>query len=122
MKEKELRSGNSAARSDTTPFRPFEIHLSSGRALPVISTDHLFFVPGRCDFILVLPDGGFRIVDVSPVESVDRNDKPVADKGTGGGPGKKKGQMIRDTSFDSRLASFNTPDRIRLRYICRWRH
>ncbi len=67
---------------DTTPFQPFDIHLASERSLPVVSTDHLFLMPGRSDFVLVLPDGGFRIVDVSQVESVHRNDRPTSNKGT----------------------------------------
>ncbi len=71
---------------DTTPFRPFEIHLSSGRSLPVVSTDHLLFMPGRTDFILVLPDNGFRIVDVAQVVSVDRDD---GSKKTGNGKRKR---------------------------------
>ena len=72
---------------DTTPFRQFDIHLASGRSLPVVSTDHLLFMPGRNDFILVLPDGGFRIVDVSHVESVHRDDRTTSDKGADAGAG-----------------------------------
>jgi len=55
------------------PFKPFEIHLSDGRVLPVVTTDHLLFLPKNPEFIVVLPDGGFRIVDPAQVVSVGRN-------------------------------------------------
>ncbi|MBE7501810.1 MAG: hypothetical protein HS113_16205 [Verrucomicrobiales bacterium] len=62
---------------DTAPFRPFDIHLADGRMLPVITTDHLLFLPNNPEFIVVLPEGGFRIVDPSQVVSVGRNLKPA---------------------------------------------
>jgi hypothetical protein len=55
---------------DVAPFKPFEIHLSDGRVLPVITTDHLLFMPKRPEFIVVLPDGGLRIIDPDQVVSV----------------------------------------------------
>lgn len=58
---------------DTTPFRPFDIHLADGQVLPVVTLDHLFFMPGTSEFMLVLPDGGFRIVDTHQVVSAGRN-------------------------------------------------
>jgi hypothetical protein len=58
---------------DTAPFRRFDIHLSDGRALPVVTADHLLLMPNNNEeFFVVLPDGGFRIVDVSQVESAGR--------------------------------------------------
>ena len=73
---------------DTTPFRPFDIQLASGRSFPVVSTDHRFLMPGRSDFVLVLPDSGFRIVDVSQVESVHRSDGPATGNGIDSAAGK----------------------------------
>jgi hypothetical protein len=58
---------------DTAPFRPSEIHLADGRVLPVVTTDHLLFLPDRPEFVVVLPDGVFRIVDPSQVVSARRN-------------------------------------------------
>lgn len=58
---------------DAAPFRPFDIHLADGRVLPVVTTDHLLFLPKNPEFIVVLPDGGFRIVDPSQVVSVGRS-------------------------------------------------
>jgi len=55
---------------DVAPFKPFDIHLSDGRVLPVVTTDHLLFMPKNPEFIVVLPDGGFRIVDPTQVVSV----------------------------------------------------
>jgi len=58
---------------DTTPFKPFDIHLADGQVLPVVTLDPLFFMPGTDEFMLVLPDGGFRIVDMHQVVSAGRN-------------------------------------------------
>jgi len=58
---------------DTTPFKPFEIHLADGRVLPVVTTDHLLLLPKNPEFIVVLPDGGFRIIDPAQVVSAGIN-------------------------------------------------
>ncbi|HEU0010593.1 MAG TPA: hypothetical protein VFT34_12325 [Verrucomicrobiae bacterium] len=57
---------------DAAPFKPFEIHLADGRTVTVATADHLFFIPNNPDFLVVLPDGGFRIVDPRQVLSVGR--------------------------------------------------
>jgi hypothetical protein len=58
---------------DAAPFKRFEIHLSDGRALTVATPDHLFFMPNGKEFLVVLPDGGFRFVDAAQVVSTGRN-------------------------------------------------
>jgi len=58
---------------DGSPFKPFEIHLSDGRALKVATPDHLFFMPNSTEFLVVLADGGFRFVDAAQVVSAGRN-------------------------------------------------
>ena len=58
---------------DAAPFKPFEIHLSDGRALTVATPDHLFFMPNGKEFLVVLQDGGFRFVDTAQVVSTGRN-------------------------------------------------
>ena len=58
---------------DAAPFKPFEIQLADGRSLTVATPDHLFFIPNSTEFMLVLPAGGFRIVDSAQVVSVGRN-------------------------------------------------
>lgn len=63
---------------DMTPFQPFEVHLSDGRAIPVITADHLFFLPDSDEFILVSPDGSLHILDLSQITSITR--KPKARK------------------------------------------
>ncbi len=55
---------------DAAPFKAFEIHLTNGHALRVATADHLFFIPKSPEFMVVLPDGGFRIVDLGQVVSV----------------------------------------------------
>ena len=57
---------------DNAPFKPFEIQLADGRSLPVATPDHLFFMPNSSEFLVVLADGGFRIVDAGQVVSVGR--------------------------------------------------
>ena len=59
---------------DVAPFKPFEIQLADGRVLPVATADHLFLMPNNnVEFFLVLPDGGFRFVDVSQVVRAGRD-------------------------------------------------
>ena len=57
---------------DAAPFKPFAIHLADGRTVTVATADHLFFMPNNPDFLVVLPNGGFRIVDPGQVVSVGR--------------------------------------------------
>jgi hypothetical protein len=52
---------------DAAPFKRFQIHLSDGHALTVATPDHLFFMPNGKEFLVVLPDGGFRFVDGAQV-------------------------------------------------------
>ena len=58
---------------DAAPFKPFQISLADGHSHLVTTADHLFFIPNSSEFILVLPSGGFRIVDSTQVVSVGRN-------------------------------------------------
>ncbi|MEO6181884.1 MAG: hypothetical protein ABIP71_02015 [Verrucomicrobiota bacterium] len=60
---------------DAAPFKPFEIHLADGHAVTVVTPDHLFFMPNSVEFLVVLRDGGFRIVDADQVVSTGRNIK-----------------------------------------------
>lgn len=57
---------------EAAPFKPFEIHLAGGCALMVATPDHLFFMPDRRELFVVLPDGGFRFVDLDRVVSAGR--------------------------------------------------
>lgn len=57
---------------DAAPFKPFEIQLADDRAVTVATADHLFFMPNSSEFLVVLPAGGFRIVDAAQVVSVGR--------------------------------------------------
>ena len=62
---------------DVASFKPFDIHLSNGRVLPVVTTDHLLFTPKNTESIVVLPDGSFRIVDPAHVVSVQPKNSRV---------------------------------------------
>ena len=57
---------------DTAPFKPFSIYLADGQRLKVVTPDHLFFFPNGEEFLVVLPDGGFRFVSYDQVVSVGR--------------------------------------------------
>lgn len=58
---------------DARPFKRFDIHLSDGQSLPVVTADHLFFMPSQTEFLVVLPDGGLRFVDPAHVVSAGRS-------------------------------------------------
>ena len=57
---------------DAAPFKPFDLELADGRVLSVVTADHLFFMPNSIEFLVVLPDGGFRFVDANQVVSAGR--------------------------------------------------
>jgi len=57
---------------DAAPFKAFDIQLADDRSLRVATSDHLFFMPNSTEFLVVLSDGGFQIVDSSQVVSVGR--------------------------------------------------
>jgi hypothetical protein len=67
MTEKTIRE-----MRDMSPFKSFKIHLSNGRALRVATRDHLFLFPESTEFMVVLPGGSFKIVDLAQVVSVGR--------------------------------------------------
>jgi hypothetical protein len=56
---------------DTAPFKPFSVHLSSGRTLQDITPDHLLFSPRGDQLALFPPDGGVSVIDPEQVASID---------------------------------------------------
>ncbi|MEK7675553.1 MAG: hypothetical protein AAB676_06950 [Verrucomicrobiota bacterium] len=60
---------------EVTPFRPFKIHLTDGRALPVATPDHLFLFPTHAEILVVMPDGGFHFVDPAQIASLSGRPK-----------------------------------------------
>jgi hypothetical protein len=56
---------------DLAPFKPFAVHLSSGRTLKVLTADHLLFSPRGDLLVLFPPDGGVCVIDPEQVASVD---------------------------------------------------
>ena len=56
---------------DFAPFKPFALHLSSGRVIKISTPDHLLFSP-RGDLLVVFPaTGGICVVEPGHVESLD---------------------------------------------------
>jgi hypothetical protein len=56
---------------DVAPFKPFTLHLTSGRAIKINTPDHLLFSP-RGDLLVVFPaSGGVCVVEPAHVESMD---------------------------------------------------
>jgi hypothetical protein len=56
---------------DTSPFKPFAVHLSSARSLAVITPDHLLFSPRGDLLVLFPPDGGVCVIDPSQVAGTE---------------------------------------------------
>ena len=66
MKMKEIQEMRDAA-----PFKPFTLHLTSGRTIKITAPDHLLFSP-RGDLLVVFPStGGICVVEPGHVESLD---------------------------------------------------
>ena len=63
---------------DETPFRPFEIHLADGRALQVVTPDHLMISPTNQEFALYHPDGTLNVIDASLITSITRKPRRKA--------------------------------------------
>ena len=53
------------------PFKPFSLHLTSGRTLNVTTADHLGIAPRGDLLVLFPPDGGVCVIDPAQVASVD---------------------------------------------------
>ena len=66
MQVKEIK-----ALRDMAPFKPFALHLTSGRTLKVVTPDHLLFSPNADLLVLFPPDGGVCVIDLEQVASVD---------------------------------------------------
>ena len=56
---------------DITPFKPLELHLTSGRTLPVAAPDHLLFSPVGDLVVLFPPEGGVCVIDPLQVAAVN---------------------------------------------------
>ena len=56
---------------DMAPFKPFSLHLTSGRTLSVTTADHLLIAPRGDLLVLFPPDGGVCVIDPEQVASVD---------------------------------------------------
>ena len=52
------------------PFKPFSLHLTSGRTLSVTTADHLLIAPRGDLLVLFPPDGGVCVIDPAQVASV----------------------------------------------------
>lgn len=53
------------------PFRPFVVHLGSGRSLPVKHPEFVAVHPNNRTAILFVADGGFEIVDILMIQSIE---------------------------------------------------
>ncbi len=56
---------------DMAPFKPFALHLTSGRTLQVATRDHLLVSPRGDVLVLFPPGGGVCVIDPEQVASVD---------------------------------------------------
>jgi hypothetical protein len=56
---------------DIAPFKPFELHLTSGRTLAVSTPDHLLISP-RGDLLVLFPtEGGVCVIDPAQVATLN---------------------------------------------------
>ncbi|TWT42207.1 hypothetical protein RAS1_33370 [Phycisphaerae bacterium RAS1] len=53
------------------PFKPFRLHLSSGRSLEVHHRDFIARSPAGRSVIVYKPDESFEVVDLRLIESVE---------------------------------------------------
>jgi hypothetical protein len=53
------------------PFKPFELHLTSGRTLPVLTPDHLLISPNGDLLVLFPSGGGLCIIDPAQVATLN---------------------------------------------------
>lgn len=60
---------------DRAPFRPFSIHLADGRALKIVTSDHIMISPTNDEFAVYLPDGTLVVVDGKLVTSLTQGPK-----------------------------------------------
>jgi hypothetical protein len=56
---------------DTSPFKPFALHLTSGRTMQVVTRDHLLISPRGDLLVLFPPNGGVSVIDPEQVASLD---------------------------------------------------
>jgi len=53
------------------PFRPFKIHLSDGRAIPVKQPEYILPDPTGRTVIVYQPDGSFHIIELLLVSALE---------------------------------------------------
>ncbi|MBI4025920.1 MAG: hypothetical protein HY360_13120 [Verrucomicrobia bacterium] len=53
-----------------TPFRPFTIHLTDGRAFTVNHPEFMMIMPGRRTIVVAVSDDAAEIIDVMLVTSL----------------------------------------------------
>jgi hypothetical protein len=53
------------------PFKPLELHLTSGRTLPVATRDHLLLSPRGDLVVLFPPDGGICVIDAAQIAAIN---------------------------------------------------
>jgi hypothetical protein len=47
---------------DAAPFRPFEIHVTDGRSVPVHHREFIMISPADVDFVVYQPDGAIDVI------------------------------------------------------------
>jgi hypothetical protein len=52
------------------PFRPFQVHLADGRAIPVEHPELVFFPPSKQEVLIYQRDNSFDFVDVFQITSL----------------------------------------------------
>jgi hypothetical protein len=60
------------AAIDTSPFRPFKLHIADGRNVDVPSADHISIDPKGRNALIWADNGAFRMVNIMLVTEIER--------------------------------------------------
>lgn len=58
---------------DAQPFHPFTMHLSDGRAIPVVSREFIAAAPSGRTWVVFQPDDRMQIIDLLLVTDLELN-------------------------------------------------
>jgi hypothetical protein len=63
------------------PFKPFEVHLADGRAIPVEHPELVFFPPSGQEVLIYQRDNSFDFIDVFQITSLRQRRRSKSAKG-----------------------------------------
>jgi hypothetical protein len=64
----DIHTLHQASKSST--FRPFTLVLSNGDTIKIEHPEHLHVVPGEIDVVVLVPGGGWRVIDSRAIREI----------------------------------------------------